>query len=248
MSKSKLLIENGDIDFFKQVYFDAVYRNKESNTTKTILGEIGDSDMIIDSTAPNTSVDANLKRLLKLEAIGAIFDIAVCNEEDTAYYRDPEDDFEIYSVANFAIAEFKIHIHKLRKVFQDLEFYPAYFVRKFKPSVIGINDKYQLCKPHSMSSNELFFEYVYSRPYRRLPYKEIKKYVESGASKEVNRKPSSLLADMNFTGEILKLFFPEVSNASIFFRPVVMKSELKKSLINPKALKEQLIILPKLAV
>lgn len=248
MATSKLIIEKGDIDFYKQIYFDAVYRNKISNTMNTILGEIDDGGGVIDSSAPNTSTEANLKRLLKLETYGAISDIKVHNEEDTAHYYDPEEDFEIYLDAFLAIAEFKVNIRKLKKIFQDLEFYPAYFVRRFRPSIIGVNDKYQLCKPNSMSSNELFFEYFYSRPYKKIPFKAVQEYVNKAIGEEVYKKPSAFLADMNFTKEILKLFFPEVSNESIFFRPVVMKTELKKSLINQKVLKEQLNKLPKLAV
>jgi len=114
----------------------------------------------------------------------------------------------------------------------------GYHVYKIKYTFGGeiiINDRYQLSKLNYDSANDRFFEYVVQFPKSKINRESL---VESIG--ELDRPISKLVYDCGFSGELKKLFFPKVSNNSVYFNNPVTQDDLLAIGIDKDALLKQL--------
>ena len=99
---------------------------------------------------------------------------------------------------------------------------------------IILNDCYQISKLNYDSANDRFFEYIMRFPKTKISRKQL----ESSIGK-LNRPISKLVYDCGFSGELKKLFFPKVSNNSVYFNNPVTQDDLLSIDFNKDTLLEQ---------
>jgi hypothetical protein len=92
-----------------------------------------------------------------------------------------------------------------------------------KDREIWINNKYLLSKPHSVGSNMEFFIYLLRNTNKKINRKDMPEDVKKEIS---NKKISKILNALGFTGEILKVFFPQRGKTKLLFKQTVSKKEI----------------------
>lgn len=120
-----------------------------------------------------------------------------------------------------------------RKGLLDLGYY-VYTITYTFGSDIVLNNRYLISKLNYSSPNDLFFEYVYQNPKKKLTRSHLE-----ALQGQLDRPLSKYVYDIGFKGELKKLFFPKVSNNSIFFNNPVTREDLLKLDIDENALLEQ---------
>lgn len=239
---NKLELEKGDVDFYRKLYkvcSDLWNEDKTADTITIDLGEINTFDGVIDSSLTDTTAEQNYERLIKLKKYGAIKNITHKIEEKTVNYEEPEEGISMHESFDSAIATCTVERNKLTDVFKELEFSPLYSINILTTREILINDIYILSRPDLISANDIFVDYINARQFRRIAFTDI--LIEIGKAGKVPKKTIyQYLADLNFTGEIQKLFMPEVSKNFIVFRPIVMRNDFNKLLIDTVKLEKQL--------
>ncbi len=79
---------------------------------------------------------------------------------------------------------------------------------------IRINDIY-LSKPDFMSENELFFSYIFERPWSKIKIADMLAELQLPKFK---KSVSQMLSDLRFTGNVRQIFCPDASSNGIIFR------------------------------
>jgi hypothetical protein len=236
---------------FLGVVYQTFFDTKEFNTTSNTLkdGKEIDIAMELELGAVDDCLSAkNHKILQELRDKGVFSAVDIRNEDvskiDKYSWQNDGDDFVDASDEYLSIATCKVDESQLKSVFKEYSFYPKYFLRKYKTREIVINDKHVLSQPDFMSPNDLFFEFLYERPYTKYKFDTVLSYVRKGADMEKDRKLSNFLQDLNFVGEIKNLFFSESSKRALRLRPVIMNVDYRSFLINEDELNDQLKALP----
>jgi hypothetical protein len=131
---------------------------------------------------------------------------------------------EIKNLCNFGLFDGKQRFPKL---------YGSQFYISYKTRAIIINDCYILSHPDFHSTNDNFFDYVYSHPNQKINRDEVNSSID-------NKSFHQILKDLKFKGEIRKLFFPNVSKTDIEFRNYLDKIDIKKLNVDEKKLRNEL--------
>jgi len=113
--------------------------------------------------------------------------------------------------------------------------YNVYVINYTFGSEILLNNKLHISKLNYGSPNDLFFEYIFQHPKKKI----IKEQLESVLG-VLDRPISKLVYDIGFSGELKKLFFPKVSNNAVYFNNPVTQDDLLLAKIDEKVLLEQL--------
>ncbi len=121
-----------------------------------------------------------------------------------------------------------------RKGLLDLGYYVYTITYTFGSDII-LNDRYLISKLNYSSPNDLFFEYVFQHPKEKLTRSHLE-----ALQGRLDRPISKFVYDIGFKGELKKLFFPKVSNNSLFFNNPVTREDLLKLDIDENALLEQI--------
>lgn len=100
------------------------------------------------------------------------------------------------------------------------------------------NNRYALSKQDYNSPGHNFFEEVFKQPRKKVTVKMLKAY-------GIKRSFNQLVNDLNFKGEIRKVFFPNVSKDAVMFQNDITKEDLAGLDIDIKKLERELIKLPK---
>ncbi|MCA9388964.1 hypothetical protein KC644_04400, partial [Candidatus Berkelbacteria bacterium] len=90
---------------------------------------------------------------------------------------------------------------------------------------IRIND-ILVAKPVFMSENDEFFAYIYERPWVKISIDEMKKDLQIA---DFKKSVASMLADLNITGSIRKIFAPNASAKAIEFRNPITRGFADKN-------------------
>lgn len=105
-------------------------------------------------------------------------------------------------------------------------------------SEIWVNEKYLINKPHYNNQNELFFDFAFNNPNRKVTKAELKESLKGNLTKKI----SSIINELGFTSEIRKAFFPKVSGKTAFyFRNPLNENHIKKEEINVELLIQELL-------
>lgn len=84
---------------------------------------------------------------------------------------------------------------------------------------IRVNDIF-LSKPDFMSENELFFSYIFERPWQSIKIEDMLNDLKISKFK---KSVSQMLSDLKLTGSIRKVFCPDASSKGIVFRNPVSR-------------------------
>ena len=126
-----------------------------------------------------------------------------------------------------------LSMYHLRKGLSDAGYIPYSIGYTFGSEVI-LNNKYLISKLNYSSPNDLFFEYIFQHPNKKISREQLE-----GVLGVFNRPLSKLVYDIGFSGELKKLFFPKVSNNSVFFNNPVTRDDLLTIEIDEDMLLEQ---------
>lgn len=125
-------------------------------------------------------------------------------------------------------------LNDYRKRIEEINNTVAHYLEFKKNREIILDGKKKLSKPDFDSENDNFFNFIYNNPNKKINIPEIEASI--GA---LRKRPINILADLGFTGDIKKMFFPAVSNKAIeFINPITEKylkdNRLKKLKLNKK--------------
>ncbi len=103
---------------------------------------------------------------------------------------------------------------------------PVYSISFLYNGVVLINN-IKLTKTQFDKENFRFLEYVVKRPGKKITLQEIEKGV-SGKNENFKFKKEikNIIQNLGFTGDIKKLFFPNISNRAVEFRNPIYKKDL----------------------
>jgi len=99
---------------------------------------------------------------------------------------------------------------------------------------IKLNDKYQLSKPDFGTTNDYYFGHIFLNPNITISLDDLNSATKKTLSKSKELK--HLVAELGFSGEVRKLFFPGVSKNKLIFRNPITKKVFEESGINIKKL------------
>lgn len=77
-----------------------------------------------------------------------------------------------------------------------------------------------VANPHFESENEVFFDYVFNRPFERIKIADLERDTKHTITKPI----SNILADLRFTGSLKAIFFPNASSKAVEFRNPITKA------------------------
>lgn len=112
--------------------------------------------------------------------------------------------------------------------------YTVYTLSYTFGSEIILNQNYQISKLNYSSPNDLFFEYIYQHPKQKISREQLERVIG-----QLDRPISKLVYDIGFKSELKKLFFPKVSNNSVYFNNPVTQDDLLTLEFNKELLLEQ---------
>jgi len=105
---------------------------------------------------------------------------------------------------------------------------------------IVINNKYILCQPRFGQDNDLVFRFLYQKPTKSFTHKEVESEIKEKLDGVFSKRFNTILSELGFTGQLRRLFFPNVSRVAIKFNNNLTKTDLEKLKIDEKKLKAQL--------
>jgi len=216
-----------------QLFYDAKEINSSNNVITIFLGIIDDEE-----------TNLKYKILLNLKKTGVIKSIKTTKEVESKVdfynWSDDGSDLSVASSEYVATAVCEVDELKMEGVFKDYSFYPRYFLRKYKTREIVINNKYFVSKPDFLSPNDIFFSLLYEKPNIVIPFPYIRSEIEKAVGEVTPKKLSNFLQQLNFIGEIKKLFFSQSSTNAVCLTPVVMNKDFDDYNIDEDALLSQL--------
>lgn len=109
-----------------------------------------------------------------------------------------------------------------------------YWIEYTENRIIVLNNVFVLSKPDFDSENDLVFSYIFKNPYKEITEREILEIVNKKEIKSFHK----ILDNLNFSGDIRKLFF-DVSRTVIVFHNPVSKQRAEKLGLLQVRLKKQ---------
>lgn len=167
--------------------------------------------------------DERLNMLRKLEnEEHAIKDVRWPNDFTQYVYLKLDDRYgEVFS---YYQAEYK----KVAEEYQNTKVNPAedpdlvYSITYTASREILLNNAFQLAKPNFNSENDLFFQFIYDNPNKKLPLSEIE--TQTG---KLTKNIHKIIENLGFKGDLRKVFF-DASQTEVCFRNPITKADLDK--------------------
>lgn len=107
---------------------------------------------------------------------------------------------------------------------------------------IILNNQYVLSRPNFFSENDVFFEFVITRPNQKIKRDDIREVMDKDISKNFHQ----IILDLGFVGELKKLFFSSVSKNTVIFNNHIAVENIKNYGVDLKTLQSELMKLKKL--
>ncbi|MCX6761119.1 MAG: hypothetical protein NTZ84_03405 [Candidatus Nealsonbacteria bacterium] len=142
------------------------------------------------------------------------------------------------AIYNKLAYDLSVNKKKIEAIRQKLNQPPTadYVITLTKTRDVILNGKYLLSKPHFNSENEIFFQYVYTHPNKKITRKE----VADENKTEIKKSFQQIITDLGFTGYLRKMFFPNISISATEFRQQITKSDLSELGIDNEKLESEL--------
>jgi len=149
---------------------------------------------------------------------------------------------EMFDSEQVGIAKvtFTIKVKNFIEFLKEQSFIPRHFVRLEKTREIVLDDKYLLTKPNFQSENELVFHYLYNRANQPVSRGVLDRIVKEENEDGLHKALRQIVRDLKFTGELRKMFFPNISQNGIEFRNFITESGMTASGVNRSKLNTQL--------